>query len=143
MVGSDDVARKFGKVHRDVMRAIGNIECSNDFKARNFAQSKYCVRGKDYNSVSMTRDGFTFLCMGFTGKEAAKWKEAYINAFNQMEYGLNVFDTKINTLTLEGRNLKEAGKDWSEFGHEIRKQKKQHTESVLKLMSEVQFKLEI
>lgn len=25
-----------------------------------------------------------FLAMGFTGKEAAKWKEAYINAFNAM-----------------------------------------------------------
>ena len=32
----------------------------------------------------MTKDGFTFLAMGFTGKEAAKWKEAYINAFNAM-----------------------------------------------------------
>ncbi len=30
------------------------------------------------------RDGFAFLCMGFTGKEAAKWKEAYIRAFNWM-----------------------------------------------------------
>ena len=33
----------------------------------------------------MTKDGFCFLAMGFTGKEAAKWKEAFINAFNQME----------------------------------------------------------
>jgi hypothetical protein len=32
----------------------------------------------------MTRDGFTFLAMGFTGKEAARWKEAYIAAFNAM-----------------------------------------------------------
>ncbi|WXF31053.1 Rha family transcriptional regulator (plasmid) [Pseudomonas aeruginosa] len=36
----------------------------------------------------MTRDGFTFLCIGFTGKEAARWKEAYINAFNKMEQAL-------------------------------------------------------
>ena len=33
----------------------------------------------------MTRDGFTLLCMGFTGKEAMHWKIAYINAFNKME----------------------------------------------------------
>lgn len=33
----------------------------------------------------MTRDGFTFLAMGFTGKVAAQFKENYINAFNQME----------------------------------------------------------
>ena len=33
----------------------------------------------------MTRDGFTFLAMGFTGKVAARFKEAYIEAFNEME----------------------------------------------------------
>ena len=32
----------------------------------------------------MTKDGFMFLVMGFTGKRAAAVKEAYINAFNQM-----------------------------------------------------------
>ena len=29
--------------------------------------------------------GFVFLAMGFTGKDAAQWKEAYIDAFNRME----------------------------------------------------------
>jgi hypothetical protein len=33
----------------------------------------------------MTRDGFTFLVMSFTGETAAKFKEEYINAFNNME----------------------------------------------------------
>ena len=33
----------------------------------------------------MTRDGFTFLAMGFTGPRAAVFKEAYIEAFNKME----------------------------------------------------------
>ena len=32
----------------------------------------------------MTKDGFIFLVMGFTGKAAAQIKEAYINAFNWM-----------------------------------------------------------
>ncbi|EOT9412018.1 Rha family transcriptional regulator, partial [Escherichia coli] len=36
-----------------------------------------------------TRDGFAFLAMGFTGKRAAQFKEAYINAFNQMEKQLS------------------------------------------------------
>ena len=31
------------------------------------------------------RDGFVFLVMGFTGKIAAKFKEAYIRQFNEME----------------------------------------------------------
>jgi phage regulator Rha-like protein len=33
----------------------------------------------------VTRDGFSFLAMGFTGKKAAQWKEKYIAAFNAME----------------------------------------------------------
>jgi phage regulator Rha-like protein len=33
----------------------------------------------------VTRDGFAILAMGFTGKEAMRWKEAYIRAFNLME----------------------------------------------------------
>lgn len=32
----------------------------------------------------MTKDGFIFLVMGFTGHKAAAIKEAYINAFNIM-----------------------------------------------------------
>lgn len=33
----------------------------------------------------MNRDGFSLLCMGFTGKEALEWKLKYIEAFNKME----------------------------------------------------------
>jgi Rha family phage regulatory protein len=82
------VAEKFGKQHRDVLRAIRNLECSPEFSLRNFAQCQRInelANGKPEPFFEMTRDGFTFLAMGFTGKEAAKWKEAYIDAFNQME----------------------------------------------------------
>lgn len=33
----------------------------------------------------MNREGFMLLAMGFTGKEALRWKLAYIAAFNRME----------------------------------------------------------
>jgi phage regulator Rha-like protein len=36
----------------------------------------------------MTRDGFTLLVMGFTGKKAMEFKERYIEAFNNMEMEL-------------------------------------------------------
>lgn len=86
MVSSQLVADKFGKAHRDVMRAIKNIDCSMEFKARNFAQCNFKNKmNREFDGYMMTRDGFSFLCMGFTGKEAAKWKEAYIEAFNSME----------------------------------------------------------
>ena len=95
MVDSVLVAKKFGKIHRDVMRAIDNLDCSDEFRMRNFAQSNYVVRGHTYDSFMMTRDGFSFLCMGFTGVESAKWKEAYINAFSAMEAQLKKTDDKI------------------------------------------------
>lgn len=81
-----DIAEKFGKTHRDVTRAIKNLACSDEFSLRNFAQSdSKSSRGKKIKSYNITRDGFSFLVMGFTGKEAAEWKEKYINAFNRLE----------------------------------------------------------
>lgn len=86
VVNSLKVAEKFNKAHRDVLKAIRNLDCSSEFILRNFAQSSYTNKmNKTVPCYLMTRDGFSFLCMGFTGKEAAKWKEAYIKAFNQME----------------------------------------------------------
>ncbi|HFS0803694.1 TPA: Rha family transcriptional regulator [Pseudomonas aeruginosa] len=73
------VAERFGKRHDTVLRAIRRLECSDDFHARNFAEMIVDVDiGKGARRKSpafrITRDGFAFLCMGFTGKEAAKWK---------------------------------------------------------------------
>ena len=86
MVSSQLVADKFEKAHRDVLRAIKNLDCSEEFKVRNFAQCSFKNKmNREYDGYMMTRDGFSFLCMGFTGKKAAEWKEAFINAFNSME----------------------------------------------------------
>lgn len=41
--------------------------------------------GRDRQVYYMNRDGFTLLAMGFTGKEALKFKLKYIEAFNAME----------------------------------------------------------
>ncbi len=85
-----DIAAHFGKRHDSVLRAIRQLDCSPDFALHNFAEcSRPGANNKPEPFFRMTRDGFTFLCMGFTGKEAAKWKEAYINAFNEMERALS------------------------------------------------------
>lgn len=81
------IAEHFGKRHDTVLRAIKNLDCSPEFTLRNFAECSRInelANGKPEPYYEMTRDGFTFLAMGFTGKEAAKWKESYINAFNVM-----------------------------------------------------------
>lgn len=91
------VAEIFGKSHKAVLKAIANLECSDDLRRRNFALTQIGFlmptgdvrKGHNYN---IAKDGFTFLAFGFTGEKAAQFKEAYINAFNAMEkqlYRLN------------------------------------------------------
>lgn len=83
---SNQIAEHFGKRHDVVLRAVRNLECSENFRLHNFAESSYTnEQGKKMPCYRITRDGFVFLAMGFTGKEAAQWKEAYITAFNKME----------------------------------------------------------
>lgn len=80
------IAEHFGKLHKTVLRAIANLDCSVEFNRRNFVPVEYLdAKGEKRPCYRITRDGFVFLAMGFTGKEAAQWKEAYITAFNKME----------------------------------------------------------
>ncbi|WP_394745453.1 Rha family transcriptional regulator [Shigella flexneri] len=84
------VANFFSKRHDDVLKKIRTLECSASFTARNFSVSDYTdCTGRKLPCCQITRDGFAFLAMGFTGKRAAQFKEAYINAFNQMEKQLS------------------------------------------------------
>lgn len=83
-----DVAEKFGKEHHNVLKAIRNLECSEEFGHVNFNlchEISMLQNGKPLPYYRMTKDGFMFLAMGFTGKEAARLKESYITAFNLME----------------------------------------------------------
>lgn len=92
------VAEIFGKNHSHVLRSIKQLECSEDFRASNFGLSKFTYSNgnikKQLPMYYITRDGFMFLVMGFTGKTAAKWKEAYIRAFNEMEAKLRAEQTE-------------------------------------------------
>lgn len=84
-----DVAETFEKRHRDVLRDIRKFDCSVKFRVRNFAQSSYInEQGKEQPMAIMTRDGFTFLVMGYRGEKAAQFKEAYIAQFNRMKQAL-------------------------------------------------------
>lgn len=79
------VAELFGKQHKDVLRKLENLDCSSNFTKRNFTLSEYLdSTGRKLPMYEMTKDGFIFLVMGFTGLTAAKIKESYINTFNQM-----------------------------------------------------------
>ena len=88
------VAEKFGKEHSKVMRDIENLSCSNEFRAANFGVSSYIsLQNKKLPMYVITKDGFSFLVMGYTGKKAGLFKEEYIKAFNTMERSLKEIKT--------------------------------------------------
>lgn len=108
-VSSRYIAKIFNKEHRDVLRAIDNIlnsdGLSEEFSRCNFARSTYKTnRGKTYREYCLTRDGFVMVTMGFTGEKAMKFKEWYINKFNEMEKQL----TTLITTRLECPDLTDA-----------------------------------
>lgn len=92
---STDLAHHFGKRHDNVMQTIANLRAQVPKECfLNFQESSVDVEqpngGKTtYPAYRLTRDGFTLLAMGFTGKKALAFKLAYIDAFNRMEASLH------------------------------------------------------
>lgn len=84
------IAEVFGKQHKDVLKAVKALDCSELFHERNFAPMSQNIKigngaERQIPYYNITRDGVAMLAFGFTGKRAAHFKEAYINAFNAME----------------------------------------------------------
>lgn len=148
VVNSKKIAESFGMPHRSVLRAIAGTDCSAEFGAHNFVLSSYLsTQNKRLPCYDLTRDGFAFLCMGFTGKKAAEWKERYINAFNQMEKVVRgdvmeiTLTESINIVSLRLDEIKAAGSAWGKTGAEIRKYKKSAIEQLYVLLDKAQMQL--
>lgn len=82
------VAAAFNREHKNVLQSIDKLDCSQEFASANFSAHEEIIQAGAVRRKSkiykMTKDGFMFLVMGFTGKQAGQIKEAYINAFDQM-----------------------------------------------------------
>ena len=86
VVSSLDVAETFGKEHKNVLKDIRELNCSEEFGRLNFEPTNYIdEHNRKQPMYYITRDGFTLLAMGYTGEKAMKFKEAYIKQFNAME----------------------------------------------------------
>ena len=99
-VSSIDLSNRFGKDHKDVLRAINNTidNLPEEFGQRNFAPSSYKTKQKKKQPMYLlTFKGFSLIAMGFTGKKALKFKVSYVNAFESM---LSVITTRL--LSKEG-----------------------------------------
>jgi len=80
------ISKIFDKEHRDVLKAINNCEVSENFRSANFCTDLYF---DNYNrkqpKINLTKKGFSFVVMGFTGEKASQFKESYINRFEELE----------------------------------------------------------
>lgn len=86
LADSRDVAAYFKREHKNVLAALRNAaaNCSPRFAQLNF-QPVYMERQPNIVShYLMTRDAFAFAVLGFTGANAAAFKESYIAEFNRM-----------------------------------------------------------
>ncbi len=95
ITASQAVAGYFGKEHKNVLRSIENIKADlpEDFNRLNFEPVEFFdAKGEKRPAYELTRDAFTLLAMGFTGKTALAFKLAYIQAFNRME--MELLDTR-------------------------------------------------
>ena len=136
------ISAVFGKVHRNVYRDIENLECSDEFRALNFEQSYYLSpQNKKIKCYNITEKGFYFLCMGFKGKKAAKWKEAFLCEFKRLRDGTLNIDQRMTEISNKLGQIKEDGQKWSELGRIINKDKKLAVIESDKLINDVQLRL--
>ena len=91
-VSSIDVARHFCKKHQHVLRDINNLMqvLPASFCESNFGRTSTSIKQpnggtREGCAYLLTREAFSLLVMGFTGKAAIRWKLAYIEAFNALE----------------------------------------------------------
>lgn len=112
---SRKVSKVFDKRHDNVLQAIDNLVkngCSEIFFVLNFQvtfnKNKSGRKDKIYN---MTKDGFMILVMGFTGKNAMKFKEMYINKFNEYKK----FYESRQKLKMESTHLTDSIKNYREL----------------------------
>ena len=118
-VTSLELSRTFGKMHKDVLKAIVNTtsKCSPEFSRRNFAPANYKDgKGESRIMYNLTRDGFSMVALGFNGVSAMAFKEAYIGEFNRME---TVLSDKAQQVAQANLNEPELERPWSPEIEEI------------------------
>ena len=83
---------------RDIERIRSQVP--KIFFETNFGQSSYEVATgngtvRNFPAYTLTRDAFSLLVMGFTGKAAIQWKLRYIDAFNALESSVQTSQSEL------------------------------------------------
>lgn len=149
---SRKVAAVFGRRHDNIVRdirALRNQLPSNrllNFEETVFSRSNPSGGCQiDSTSFRITRDGFTLLVMGFTGRRALAFKLAYIDAFNAMaKYIKNQRDGlrfRCMELELEDKDSKRRGTHHAKGLNQRKREKKLIDPELADLKEKVQPKL--
>ena len=95
-VPTTNISAVFEKNHRHVLRDVEDIiQRTPEDRRGNFIPvelERPSNLGKGivkYKAYALTKAGFTFLAMGFTGEKADRFKWAYIDEFDRMEKALS------------------------------------------------------
>jgi len=111
------ISEVFGKQHKNIIQKLESLDCSAEFNELNFKLVDFLdKKGESRKAYSMTKDGFMFLVMSFTGKQAAQIKESYINAFNEMQ---NQLVGSLDTFTVSGTDYMVLQERNSQLQHEL------------------------
>lgn len=111
-VDSRYVAQFFEKEHKNVLADIRKILSSDsgvteEFGRLNFQPTSYTDGwNRKQLAYMLTRDGFTMLVMGYTGKKAMRFKELYIRRFNEMETFIKTLVTARKDFPLLTENIR-------------------------------------
>lgn len=126
VTSSLQVAETFEKRHDHILRDIESLKIDLPNFGEMFAEGD---EPDSYNRPRkvyyLNRDGFALLAMGFTGKEALRFKLEYINAFNEMEKlvhaPMSMEDIMISTLETQ-KQLKIEVSDIKEDVHQLKEE---------------------
>lgn len=120
------VAERFEKRHDNILRDVEALkEDVLNFEEMFFEGDEPDSYNRPRKIYYMNRDGFTLLAMGFTGKEALRFKLDYINAFNVMERvvraPMSMEDIMISTLETQ-KQLKIEVSDIKDDVHQLKEE---------------------
>ena len=101
---SRKLANKFGKLHKNILAKITKLkESQPEFSELHFKPVSYIdKKGESRIEYIMTFEGFTYIALGFTGKDAEDYKIWYINQFsNMLKY---IKENEIYRVSVDSRN---------------------------------------
>jgi Rha family phage regulatory protein len=86
MADSLTIASYFKKPHKNVLRRTESTVLDDEEDRLTFEPIFYeDSYGREQEKYMMDRRSFSIVCMGFTGKDALKWKNRFYDAFEAME----------------------------------------------------------